>query len=125
MISFEAKSEITVTQIDSPHKFWYKKCNDPELDQQLAEFEDKIAKYAADLIEWNEQLPINRGDEVVAFHSAWNKWIRGKAGKLISGSKTDIFIWAIDYGCKLMLPLKNVYLLQDQKLAFNEPINLQ
>lgn len=124
MISFDAQSQIEITQIESPHKFWYKKCNDLAENRRLVELENAIREDAADLIESGERLPINRGNEVIALHPEWGRWIRGKAGKLISGSHTDIIIWAIDYGCKLTLPLENVHLLQDRQLAFHSPINV-
>lgn len=127
MISFDAQNQIEIFQIESPHKFWYKKCSDFKENERLAQLESRIEKYAADSIEWHENKPIEHGSEVAAFHSGWNKWIRGKIGKLLPnkpGSKTEIFVWAIDYGCKLTLPLDNVYLLEDRSLAFAAPINV-
>lgn len=121
----DVPNRIKIYQIDNPHKFWYKKCGNLVEDQLLEELENCIEKYITDQLEWHEQqLPIVRGDEVAAFHSGWNKWIRGKAGVLIPGTKTDISVWAIDYGCKLVLPLNNVHLLQDRLLAFKSPINV-
>lgn len=125
MSNFDVQNQIEITQFDSPHKFWYKKSNDLVGNQRLKELEDKIATHVADVRDWQEyQLPINRGDEVAIFHTKRNKWIRGKAGKLKPGSKTDIFVWAIDYGCKLVIPLENVHILQDRLLAFPNPINV-
>ena len=120
----EMDNQIKITHIESPHKFWYKKCDDLIGNERLKELEDNIKIYATDIREWKEHLPINRGDEVVALHSGWNKWIRGKAGRLQSGSQTNIFVWAIDYGCSLLLPLADVYLLEDQMLAYINPINV-
>lgn len=125
MITFSEQNQIQITQIDSPHKFWYKNCNDLMENRRLKELENSIEKYVTDLRKWEEQqVPIKRGDEIAAFHAEWQKWIRGKAGRLKPGSKVDIFIWAIDYGCKLTMPLENVYLLQDQSLACKNPINV-
>lgn len=125
MSNFNATTQIEITQIDSPHKFWYKKCNDLLENRRLERLEDSIEKYVVDALEWQEyRLLINRGDEVAALHPVRNKWIRGKAGDLKPGSKTDIFIWAIDYGCKLTIPLENVYVLVDRSLAFENPINV-
>lgn len=125
MVNFEVENQIVIYQIDNPHKFWYKKSDDLVENQRLRELEENLKKYATDLVDWQEHhQPINRGDEVVAFHTAWNKWIRGKAGKLKTGSDGDIFVWAIDYGCKLVMPLKDVYLLEDRTLACKNPINV-
>lgn len=112
MVSFDKQSQIEIFQIKNPHKFWYKKCHDLE-EKRLEELEESIKNYAVELIEWQEQKPINRYDVVVALHPKWNKWVRGKAGKLKSSSKTNIQIWLLDYGCELMLPLENVYVLDD------------
>lgn len=122
-------NRIQIVQVDNPHKFWYKNCNDLVENQRLEELEDNLKNQVTDLLEWQEhQQPINRGDEVVAYHAGWDKWIRGKAGKLKTGSKADmgpsIEIWAIDYGCKLVIPLKDVHFLEDKTLACKGPINV-
>lgn len=125
MDTFDAENQIEIFQIDNPHKFWYKKCNDLVENERLKELEDNLKIYATDLLEWQEHLqPINRTDEVVVFHAGWKKWIRGKAGKLKTGSKGEIDVWAIDYGCKLAVPLKDVYFLEDRELASKSPINV-
>lgn len=64
------RNQIEITQVDSPHKFWYKCCNDQTQDRLLNQLEDTLAKYVADLYEWEEQmLPIQRGDVIAAFNS--------------------------------------------------------
>ena len=50
-------------QVDSPHKFWYKYCEDPIQDRLIDELECEIASYAADLLIRDDQLPtLNDGD---------------------------------------------------------------
>lgn len=121
----DLENRIEIHQIDDPHKFWYKKCDDLVENQRLVELEENLKKYVTDLLEWQEHhQPINRGDEVVVFHYGWNRWIRGKAGKLKTGSEGDIYIWAIDYGCKMVMSLEDVYFLEDRSLACKNPINV-
>lgn len=122
------KKAIKITQIDSPHKFWYKNCNDPNQDRLIDELEQKLAAFANDVLTRNEALDLKDGDVVAAHHTDWNKWIRGKSGrkKLAKkdGEVDSIYIWAIDYGCKLLLPLKHVLVLNDMRLAYRRPINV-
>lgn len=123
MKHLNVKKEIQITQIDNPHKFWYKYCNDPVQENQIQQFEEDIANYAIDLVGWRENLPpIKHGDVVAAFHFDWKKWIRGKAGK----AKNDehIYIWAIDYGCKLVIPMENIVPIEDLDLKYRQPINV-
>lgn len=121
---FLVKNQIEITFIENPHKFWYKYCNDATQQRLLEHLENSIEKYMKDLFEWGEQLlPISYGD-VIATNKDGKKWIRGKAGKIQKGSQTSIKIWAIDYGCEMLLPLDDVFLLKDKDLACRHPINV-
>lgn len=123
-----AKNQIEITQVDSPHKFWYKRCHDSQQERLLNQLEESLKKYASDLIEWGEHLlPVQYGDVAAAYHPVKEKWIRGKVGKIKrSDKKNEIQIWAIDYGCTLTVESsgQNVVLLNDQELACRHPINV-
>lgn len=118
---------IKITQIDNPHKFWYKNANDEMQDGLLEQFERKIAEYVRDLLEWEEGQPkIKHGDTIAAYISDWKKWVRGvvgKADKHDDGPSTRM--WAIDYGCILKLPTNDpVIPLKDPHLAYRAPFNV-
>lgn len=120
-----AEKVIRITQIENPHKFWYKYSNDVTQDRLLEKLESEIGEYAFNCLE--EPRPnLQLGDVVVAFHSDWNKWIRGKI-KAIKRSKIDeelVKIWAIDYGCIISLPGDRVFILEELDLAYRHPINI-
>lgn len=57
------KKSIKIMQVDNPHKFWYKYCEDPIQDRLIDELECEIGAYAADLLIRDDQLPtLNDGD---------------------------------------------------------------
>lgn len=123
------QKSIKIMQIDSPHKFWYKYCNDSVQDRLIEELEREIAAYAADSLTRDEHLPtLDNADVIAAHHPGWNKWIRGKPGRKKKAKKDgevdSIYIWAIDYGCKLLLPLTYVIPLENMRLAYRRPINV-
>lgn len=123
-LDFVMENQIQIMQVETPHKFWFK-YNDKYEMQLLKKLEENIDQYVADLIKWKEQMiPISYGDVVAAFHPNWQKWIRGKVGKIQKGISNLIHVWAIDYGCKLLLPLDKVYLLKHPDLACRHPINV-
>lgn len=43
------KNQIEVTRVESPHKLWYKKRNDPTQNRLLNQLEESLAKYVSDL----------------------------------------------------------------------------
>ncbi|XP_031623585.1 uncharacterized protein LOC116340951 isoform X2 [Contarinia nasturtii] len=126
------RKSIQINQIDSPHKFWFKYIDDNS-NCLLEAFDREINCYVVDLVQNNGgTLPvfdIQPCDVILAFYIKWKKWIRGKAGQLKKANKDgevdSIYVWAIDYGCKLLIPLSNVVLLEDQRLAYRHPINVQ
>lgn len=123
------KKVIKITQIDSPHKFWYKYCNDAVQDRLINKLEREITDYANELLARTDPLPtLREGDVVAVHHYDWHKWIRGKSGRLKMAKKDSevdsIYIWAIDYGCKLLVPLHQVLPLTDVDLAYRRPINV-
>lgn len=119
------RNQIEITQVDSPHKFWYKHCNDQTQDRLLSQLEASLAEYVDDLYEWGEQmLTIQRGDVIAAFDPEKQRWIRAKAGKIKRSDKNVIEIWAIDYGQLLTVELEKVVSLRDQTLASRHPINV-
>lgn len=127
--SDSVQKSIKIMQIDSPHKFWYKYCNDSVQDRSIEELEQEIAAYAADFLTRDDHLPtLDSADVIVAHHPDWNKWIRGKPGRKKKAKKDgevdSIYIWAIDYGCKLLLPLTYVIPLENMRLAYRRPLNV-
>lgn len=58
---------------------------------------------------------------VAVHHPRWNKWIRGKSGRKKKakneGEVDMIYIWAIDYGCKLIFPMKDVLPLTNMRIV--------
>lgn len=128
--SAPAKSVIEITEIINPHKFWFKYCNDSAQNRLLQELDREIENYVTQLLKVLDgvhQTAI-RNEIVVAFHKDANKWIRGVAGKKKT-SKNDedqceIFVWAVDYGCELLLPMEEVYPLTEPQLAYRRPVNL-
>lgn len=119
------KNQIEITQVDNPHKFWYKRCNDPIQERLIQKLENCIAKDVQDLLECENQMPtIKMGDVVAVYHPKWKKWIRAKAGKIERCETNKIHIWAIDYGCSMILELAKVVPLQNQTLAAQHPINV-
>ncbi|XP_055299568.1 uncharacterized protein LOC129567060 isoform X2 [Sitodiplosis mosellana] len=123
------KKAIKIMQVDSPHKFWYKYCEDSLQDRLIDELECEIAAYVVDLLTRDDQVPaLNDGDVIAVHHPHWNKWIRGKSGRKKKAKKDGeidmIYVWAIDYGCKLLFPLKDVLPLTNMRLAYRRPINV-
>lgn len=123
------KKVINITQIDSPHKFWYKDCNDLEKDHALRQLEAELETYTIELFTRDGNLPeLRDGDVVAANYAKWGKWIRGKSGRIKyaqkDGEVDTIHIWAIDYGFQFRLPLNQVVPIIDMRLAYRRPINV-
>lgn len=123
------RKSIQITQIDTPHKFWFKFKN--ESDQLLLdELHHEIKTYIENLRQQNDghlpEIDVQAGDVIVTMK--WKKWIRGKAGQLKKATRDGemdlIYMWAIDYGCKLQIPLSSAVLLECQQLAYRHPINV-
>lgn len=123
------KKSIQITEVDNPHKFWFKFSNDSNENQALDELERKIIDYVDEIEKNDIEFPNDMTfDVIVVFHIEWKKWIRGKAGNVKKAKDENevdtILIWSIDYGCKMWIPLANVIPLQNSDLAYRSPINV-
>lgn len=122
------KSVIQITQVINPHKFWFKYCNDATQNHLIEQLDSDIAVYASHLLESIEgtRPAIIRDEVVIGLHEG--KWIRGIAGikrkSEFEGEYDGIYVWALDYGCKILLPLEVVYPLSEPRLAYMRPINV-
>lgn len=123
-----AKSVIQITQIINPHKFWFKYCNNAEQDRLIEKLDREIEAYAVNFVKLfgGARPAINRNDVVIALHEG--KWIRGIAGdkeeSVNEGEYNDVYVWALDYGCELLISSDAVYPLNEPHLAYRRPLNV-
>lgn len=114
-MSFNGPQTIKITHVINPHLFFFKVQNqiDSEVHYIERELKKFVVKYRDEKCATNNDSEYFVGDFVALYVVSQNKWIRAEID-VVDEDKSEIIVWATDYGFPLITPLNLVILLNDE-----------